>query len=164
MLSRNVIAGVDAARYFLLRATPFGDDGDFSNEAVIQRHNDELANKLGNLVSRVSGLIERNGVERTKVKLLEKLNLKEIEKLNDSCQFDKSLNEIFAFVDNCNEYVQDKKPWETKDKKVLFELKESILKIAELLGPFIPDSSGKIIKQFSAKNINKGDILFKKIE
>jgi len=158
------IAGVDAARYFLLRATPFGDDGDFSNEAVIQRYNDELANKLGNLVARVSGLIEKNGVEKTTNSLIKKLKLKEIEKLIDSYQFDKALNEIFAFIDSCNEYVQDKKPWETKDKKVLFELKESILKIAELLGPFIPESSEKIIKQFSAKSIKKGDILFKKIK
>ncbi len=158
------IAGVDAARYFLLRATPFGDDGDFSEEAVVQRYNDELANKLGNLVSRVSGLIEKNGVEKTKVGLLDKLKLNEIEKLIDSYKFDKALNEIFAFIDICNEYVQENKPWETKDKKVLFELKESILKIAELLSPFIPESAEKIIKQFSNKNIKKGDILFKKIE
>ena len=158
------IAGVDAARYFLLRATPFGDDGDFSKGAVVQRYNDELANKLGNLVSRVSGLIEKNGVEKTKVGLLDKLKLNEIEKLIDSYKFDKALNEIFAFIDICNEYVQENKPWETKDKKVLFELKESILKIAELLSPFIPESAEKIIKQFSNKNIKKGDILFKKIE
>lgn len=158
------IAGVDSARYFLCRATPFGDDGDFSEEALIQRHNDELANKLGNLVSRVSSLIERNEIEKTNNKLIKKLKLKEIEKLMETYQLDKALNEIFAFIDKCNEYVQEKKPWETKDKKILFELKESILKIAELLSPFIPDSSEKIIKQFSAKNIKKGDILFKKIE
>jgi len=55
------IAGVDSVRYFLFRATPFGEDGDFSKDVLIQRHNDELANKLGNLVSRVSGLIEKIG-------------------------------------------------------------------------------------------------------
>jgi len=54
-------------------------------------------------------------------------------------------------VDICNEYVQDKKPWETGDKKVLFELVESILKIAELLGPFIPNSSEKIINNLVLK-------------
>ena len=173
------IAGVDSARYFLLRATPFGDDGDFSEQALIDRHNNELANKLGNLVSRVAGLIEKNGVEKSapkgvpsvnedintegKVKLLKKLNLKKIEKLFENYEFDKVLNEIFAFIDICNEYVQNKKPWETKDKKVLYELKESILKIAKLLWPFIPESAEKIKKQFSVKNIKKGEILFKKI-
>ena len=157
------IAGVDSARYFLFRATPFGDDGDFSEKALIKRHNDELANKLGNLVSRVSGLIEKNGIEKCENKLIKKLKLKEIRKLIDELKFDKALNEIFAFIDVCNEYVQNKKPWQTKDKRVLFELKESILEIAKLLSPFIPGSAGKIIKQFSAKKIKKGKILFKKI-
>ncbi|HLC87354.1 MAG TPA: methionine--tRNA ligase [Candidatus Nanoarchaeia archaeon] len=157
------IAGVDSARYFLLRYTPFGQDGDFSEEALVDRHNNELANKLGNLVSRVSGLIERIGVEKTENKLLRKLALGKIEKLMETYEFDKALNEIFAFIDTCNEYVQNKKPWETKDKKVLYELKESVLKIADLLWAFIPETSEKIKRQFSAKKIVKGEILFKKI-
>jgi len=157
------IAGVDSARYFLFRATPFGEDGDFSEKALIQRHNNELANKLGNLVSRVAGLIEKNGVEKTENELIRKLDKKKIAKLFDDLEFDKVLNEIFAFIDVCNEYVQNKKPWETGDKKVLYELKESILEIAKLLWPFIPSTSEKITKQFSATNIKKGEILFKKI-
>jgi methionyl-tRNA synthetase len=157
------IAGVDSARYFLLRNTPFGDDGDFSEQALIDRHNNELADKLGNLVSRVGALIEKNGIEKTKNSLINKLDLKKIKKLFENYELDKVLNEIFAFVDVCNEYVQSKKPWETKDKKVLYELKESILKISELLSPFIPEASEKITKQFSAQNITKGEVLFKKI-
>ena len=153
----------DSLRYTLMRATPFGDDGDFSEKALINRHNNELANKLGNLVSRVAGLIEKNGFEKCENKLLKKLNVKKINKLFESYELDKVLNEIFAFVDICNEYVQNKKPWETKNKKVLYELKESILKIAKLLSPFIPSASEKIKKQFSIKNIKKGEILFKKI-
>jgi methionyl-tRNA synthetase len=156
--------GADAVRYYMMRNIPFGEDGDVSEKGLVERYNNELANKLGNLVSRVSRLIEKNGMEKTDNKLIKKLKIKEIEKLMESYQLDKALNEIFAFIDNCNEYVQNKKPWETKDKKILFELKESILKIAELLSPFIPESSEKIIKQFSAKDIKKGDILFKKIE
>ncbi len=158
------IAGVDSARYFLLRATPFGDDGDFSKEALIKRHNGELANKLGNLILRVSALIEKNRIEKTENKLLRKLKVKQITEFIDNYQFDKALSDIFSFIDVCNEYVQNKKLWETKDKKVLFELKESILKIADLLWPFIPESSEKIKKQFSAKKIKKGEILFKKIK
>ena len=175
------IAGVDAARYFLLRATPFGDDGDFSEKALIDRYNNELADKLGNLVSRVAGLIEKSPFsfltkekalgEREKLnsregenKLIKKLKEKEIEKKVDAFEFDKALNLIFEFVDECNEYVQKNKIWETKDEKQLFELKEAILKIAELLWPFIPSSSEKIKKQFSAKEIKKGDVLFRKVE
>ncbi len=172
--------GSDSIRYFVCRNFVFGQDGDFSERALVQRHNDELANKLGNLVSRVSGLIEKNSEEKCENKLLKKLNEKKIEKLFENYEFDKVLNEIFSFIDVCNEYVQNKKPWETsrkpevssssflekerKNKKVLYELKESILKIAELLWPFIPESSEKIKKQFSAKKIKKGEILFKKID
>ncbi len=157
------IAGVDSARYFLFRATPFGEDGDFSEQALIDRHNNELADKLGNLVSRVSALVEKYGFEKTENKLIKKLNAKKIEELFEGYEFDKVLNEIFAFIDICNEYVQNKKPWETGDKKILYELKESILEIAKLLWPFIPESSEKITKQFSAKKIKKGEVLFKKI-
>jgi len=158
--------GADSIRYFVARHFPFatGEDGDFSEKALVDRHNNELANKLGNLVSRVSGLIEKYGVEKTSNKLIKKINEKKIEKLMENYEIDKALNEIFAFIDRCNEYVQEKKPWETKDKKVLYELKESILKISELLGPFIPESAEKIKKQFNAKKIIKGEPLFIKIE
>ena len=91
------------------------------------------------------------------------LNLKKIEKLFNNYEFDKVLNEIFSFIDSCNEYVQKNKIWETKDKKKLYELKESILKISELLFPFLPETSEKIKKQFSAKKIKKSEILFRKI-
>lgn len=171
------IAGVDSARYFLFRNTVFGEDGDFSEQALIDRHNNELANKLGNLISRVSSLIEKNGIEKCENKLLKKLKLKEIEGLFEGFEFDKVLNEIFAFIDICNEYVQNKKPWETKDEKVLYELADSIKAIAILLFPFIPSTSEKIAKQFgfdikienikkllNEKNkIVKGEILFQKI-
>lgn len=157
------IAGVDSARYFLLRNTSFGDDGDFSEKALIDRHNNELADKLGNLVSRVATLIDKNGVEKTKNLLFEKFDIKKVENLFETYELDKVLNEIFAFIDICNEYVQNKKPWETGDKKVLYELKESILEISKLLSPFIPETSEKITKQFTAKKITKGEVLFKKI-
>jgi len=153
----------DSVRYALLRCSVF-EDSDFNEEILIERHNGELANKLGNLVSRVGGLIEKNSTEKCDVKLLKKLNEKKITKHFEKFELDKALSEIFAFIDVCNEYVQEKKPWETKDKKVLYELKEAILKIAELLWPFIPESSEKIKKIFSGKKITKPEALFKKIE
>ena len=171
------IAGVDSARYFLFRAAPFGDDGDFSEKILIDRHNNELADKLGNLVSRVSALAEKYGFEKTENKLLKELKFKEIEKLFKNYEFDKVLNEIFGFIDECNEYVQHKRPWETKDKKVLYEAADSIKAIAILLSPFIPETSEKIARQFGFKielneikkplneknKIVKGEVLFRKI-
>ncbi len=157
------IAGVDSARYFLLRATPFGEDGDFSEKELIARHNNELADKLGNLVSRVAGLIENTKLEKCENRLIKKLKIKEIENKIDNYEFDKALNLIFEFIDICNEYVQKNELWKSRDGKKLFELKESILKIAKLLWAFIPSSSEKIKKQFSEENIKRGEILFRKI-
>jgi methionyl-tRNA synthetase len=107
---------------------------------------------------------------------LKKLKLKEIENLMNNFELDKALNEIFAFIDACNEYVQNKKPWETQDKKVLYELCDSIKAIGILLWPFIPNVSEKLTKQFGFKitlkeiekplkvsKIKKEEILFRKI-
>lgn len=170
--------GIDSVRYSLLKC-PIFVDSDFSEEILINRHNNELANKLGNLISRVSALIEKYGIEKTENKLIKKLKLKDIEKYFDSYELDKALNLIFEFVDLCNVYVQEKKPWETKDKRILYELADSIKAIAILLYPFIPLTSEKIAKQFnfdieykniqknlkseSFNKIRKEEVLFKKI-
>ena len=166
----------DALRYFLMRNIPFGEDGDFSEKVLVERHNNELANKLGNLVSRVTGLAEKSGVKKTENRLLKKLNFKKIENLVENYEFDKTLNEIFAFIDICNEYIQNKKPWETKDKKILYELLDSIKAVAILLWPFIPSTSERIAKHLgfeikfenikkplNIKKVKKSKILFKKI-
>lgn len=168
--------GVDAIRYYFTRNFVFGEDGDFNEDVLVTKYNGELVNKLGNLVSRVSSLAEKNGIEKTDNKLLKKLKLKQISKLIDSFEFDKALNDIFAFIDVCNEYVQDKKPWETGDKKVLYELVDSIKAIAILLSPFIPGTSEKISQSFGFKldykeiekpitvrKIKKGENLFVRV-
>ena len=167
----------DSIRYYIARNFVFGEDGDFSEEKLKEKHNNELANKLGNLISRISTLAERYGLEKCENKLLEKLRLKEIEKLIENYELDKALNLIFEFIDICNQYVQDKKPWETHNKKVLYELADSIKSITILLYSFIPESCEKIAKTFGFEikslkdidkplkvgKINKSEILFKKI-
>jgi methionyl-tRNA synthetase len=177
----------DSIRYSLLRCSVF-DDSDYSEDILIERHNNELANKLGNLVSRVSALAEKNQLQKTPNTLIKKLKLKQIEKHMDNYELDKALSEIFAFIDVCNEYIQSKKPWEAKTKseianakKVLYELSDSIKAISILLWPFIPNTSEKIAKNFNFKieqkqiskqiskplavsKIKKADILFQKIE
>ncbi len=154
----------DSIRYYLCRSFVFGQDGDFSEKALINRHNDELGNKLGNLVSRISALAEKYGIEKTTNNLVKKLTKNKIAKLIDSYKFDKALNEIFSFVDICNEYVQSQKPWKTKDRKVLFELVDSIREVAKLLSPFIPKSTDKISEIFESDEIKKAPVLFEKID
>lgn len=174
--------GSDTIRYFVCRHFPFaeGKDGDFSEKALIERHNNELANKWGNLVSRTTGLIERNGIEKCENSLKKKLDLEKIKKLFENYEIDKVLNEVFSFIDFCNEYLQEKKPWETKDKKILYEVADSIRIISILLWPFMPSSSEKVAENFGFKvgfnsfeeieedlkfsEIKKGEVLFRKIE
>lgn len=169
--------GTDSLRYFFIRTIPFGDDGDFNEHGLIARHNSELADKLGNLVSRISALAEKYGIEKTTNKLLKKLELKKIEKNINSYELDKALNLIFEFIDSCNSHVQENELWKTHDKKKLYELADSIKAIAILLWPFIPDSCEKIAKQFNfelkfseikkpykVQKISKAEILFKKVE
>ena len=152
---------VDSVRYSLLKCSVF-EDSDYSEEILIERHNSELANKLGNLVSRVSTLAEKYGTEKTENKLVKKLKVKEIESLLDSYELDKALALIFEFIDECNLYVQENKIWETGDKKKLYELVESIKEAAFYLSPFIPETAEKIQNIFKGK-IKKSEILFKKI-
>ncbi len=155
--------GTDSVRYALLRCSVF-EDSDFSEEILIERHNKELANKLGNLVSRVSALAEQNGIKKIENNLIKRLKIKEIEKCMENYEIDKALSLIFEFIDNCNEYIQEKKPWETKDKKVLYELVDSIREISKYLSCFIPETSERIDKIFKTDKIKKAEVLFKKID
>ena len=169
--------GSDSVRYFLMRNISFGQDGDVSEQALADRHNNELANKLGNLISRVSALAEKYGIEKCENKLVKKLKLKEIEKCMENYELDKALNLIFEFIDACNFYVQENKIWETQDKKQLYQLADSIKAISILIFPFMPSSCEKIAETFNFKieslkqlkeqlkesKIKKADVLFRKI-
>ncbi|MFH1291240.1 MAG: methionine--tRNA ligase [archaeon] len=181
--------GADSVRYFCLRQFPFatGDDGDFSEKALIQRHNDELANKLGNLVSRTSALAEKYGIEKLDNNDFEKAYdsiklFNEVNKLIENYEIDKALNKIFEFIDKLNKYIQDKKPWEIKDEKklesqeIIYNLLQGIKTATILLFPFIPETCEKIAKHFKFKisfekinkpiknlNLKKIEVLFKRI-
>lgn len=166
----------DIVRYSLLKCSVF-EDSDYSEETLIDRNNSELANKLGNLISRVSALAEKYGIEKTSPSVLDSsIVTKKVSQYFDSLEFDKALNEIFAFIDSCNEFIQNEKPWETQNTKVLYELSNAIKDFTILLSPFIPESAEKISQTFnfdlSLKSLNsplkispikKSEILFKKI-
>ncbi len=162
--------GADAVRYSLLRCSVF-EDSDYSEEILIERYNNELANKLGNLVSRVAGLIEKADVDVHVSNIVE-----EVSDLIDRFEFDKALNSIFAFIDTLNQFIQNKKLWENKNKKDIYELVSGIRVVTVLLWPFIPETSEEIARRFGFKislkeldrplkatKIKKGEILFRKI-
>ena len=174
----------DVVRYSLLRGSVF-EDFDYSEEILIERNNNELANSLGNLVSRVLTLAEKNAIPVNKMpldkNLTAELKLKDIVNYMETYELNNALKEIFRFVNEANKHVNEKRPWELKDKKlekVLYNLLESIRIIAILTSPFLPTTAGKINEQLGVKlgslkdckfglvkeyNVKKGEILFKKI-
>ena len=162
--------GVDAVRYYALREVPFGNDGNFSEEALITRTNTDLANNLGNLVNRTismshkyfEGIISNpQDVEDIDNELIKSvLALKDIveEKMN-SLKVNEAIDEIMEVLKKCNKYIDDTTPWilaknETKQDRlatVLYNLLESIRICAILLSPYIPTTSEKIFKELNTK-------------
>ena len=143
--------GSDALRYFLIREIPVHEDGDFNEEALKNRLNNELANDLGNLISRTQSLVVKHCQGKIPEgepdgELVEKLNLKKIEKHMKIYELHHALATIWDFVHEVNKYINERKPWENaKDRnEVLYNVLDAIRIIGILLSPFIPETSGKI--------------------
>ncbi|MBI2459230.1 MAG: methionine--tRNA ligase [Parcubacteria group bacterium] len=159
--------GVDAARYLIMSATAFGHDGDIGWEKFNDKYNADLANGLGNLVARVSNLLEKN---KLALKLKINSDKKLVKAYKDSLEnfkFDEALKLLWQKMRSADEFLSHKKPWKMLDSKkiknILQPLAQDILNAASLLKPFMPTVSEKIIKQFTAKEIKKGEVLFPRI-
>lgn len=157
--------GVDAFRYFLLREIPFGQDGDFSRSALIGRINGELANGIGNLVSRSLGMIEKYLAGKTpepgqfepsdeNIRQRAFDTARQVEREMSEFAFSKALVAIWDFIALVNKYVDDSAPWtlaksgnEERLSTVLWTLAESIRVISLLLYPFIPESAEETWKK-----------------
>ncbi|MFA6106395.1 MAG: methionine--tRNA ligase [Patescibacteria group bacterium] len=159
--------GTDALRYYLLaEITPF-EDGDFSFDKFEKKYSADLANGLGNLVSRTATLLEKNGIEldlaKAKDKELERRWNDEMEKF----QFDQALKIIWEKIAESDAFLSEKAPWKMKGKdeimEVLKPVAKNILNIGRLLLPFLPETAEKIVRQFGEKQIKKEDPLFPRI-
>ncbi|MEK6932319.1 MAG: methionine--tRNA ligase [Nanoarchaeota archaeon] len=148
----------DAIRYYLIKEIPLGEDGNFSEEALKARLNNELANDLGNLVSRVLSLSERRAKEIKKrtvnKQLSSSLDLKKISKFIAEFSLHEALSEIMSIAKGCNRYINQEKVWEKNGEELekdIYNLLESVRIISILLSPFIPDTSKKISEQLGIK-------------
>jgi len=154
--------GTDALRYFCLaKISPF-QDGDFSEEKLKDAYNSDLANGLGNLVSRVAKLAEKHHLTPTE----EILELDEkVRQALDEFKFNEALSIIWRWISEADQEINRTKPWELEEieaKKVLTDLCQRIVTIAHNLQPFLPNTSEKILLQFSGE-IKSGSPLFPRI-
>lgn len=160
----------DVVRYYLLREIPFGADGDFSHERLKERYNSDLANGLGNLVSRVLNMIEKFAPEFsppyeggvTPPPAGAGWSLTEVSSHIESLAFDKALETIWQAIAQADQLIEQTKPWEMVKRgdtkqvtDILQQLYVTLVAINEHLAPFMPETHEKLTKLLTARPLKK---------
>jgi methionyl-tRNA synthetase len=169
--------GLDPVRYFLLREVPFGNDGDFSNRAMVNRINGELANELGNLAQRTLAQVNKNcgaqvpvagpmnGEDETLLEAAAAL-LPHVRDAIERQQFHEALEAIWQVVRAANGYIDKQAPWALRKTDparmgtVLYVLIDAIRRVALLLQPFMPDSIARMLDQLAVPEVARGFAFF----
>lgn len=169
--------GVDPVRVFLFREVPFGQDGDFSMTSFINRYNSDLANNIGNLLSRTLNMAAKNigelpeKIEGNYPLLAQATDVeKNIAAAYEQLAFDKVLETVYGYASELNKLVNDKKPWEMAKtdpegaKQILLELVACQRKVALWLEPFMPTIAKEMQKRLAPGKIEKYAPLFPRLE
>jgi len=182
--------GTDAVRYFLLREIPPTEDGDFTYQKFEGRYNSDLASGIGNLVSRVITMAAKSNskfqilkepvraagrregwspkqISNPKFKTITNKTWKNYRKALNEFKFNEALISIWELISFCDKYIEKERPWEEskKQKEVIDNLLFAINNIAEMLQPFLPETSEKIFKNIRqlAEKTKKAKPLFPRI-
>lgn len=168
--------GADALRYYFLREVPAGEDGDFTEEALVERANADLADGIGNLLNRVSTLVHKHfGGNIPKPTTFQAVDndlikqsdiVKDVDNLMREYEWHKAVEKVWEFVRYCNKYLSFTTPWKVDDKErlatILYSLVESIRILAILSSSFIPSTAEKVATQLGQKITSLKDATFSK--
>ncbi|MFA5134387.1 MAG: methionine--tRNA ligase [Patescibacteria group bacterium] len=164
--------GVDATRYLLLSQFPFGQDGDIKRSLFKEKYNADLANNLGNLVSRVLNMIEKYAGGVIPAQVPSPIYLEHSDEKIEQLQFDLVLNELWQAIDQANQLIDENEPWkmaQDESKKagldvLLGQLAAFLMDCAVAIRPFMPSTGEKIIGSLMSPRIEKGDPLFQRLK
>ncbi len=165
------VYGSDATRYLILSQFPFGQDGDVKESLFTEKYNSDLANGLGNLVSRTSNLMEKFNVKTDDAIVRnDGIDTDNIEVSIKNYFFDAALKNIFGIVYKANKYLDENAPWkmggdQSEKRQEVLQVTANWLKlIARYIYPFMPITSRRITKQFAGPLVSKSDSFFPRID
>lgn len=159
---------VDTLRFYLLRDVPYGEDGDATLERIKERHNNDLAAGLGNLAQRVLSMVKRYEIEKDEKNGLNQEEIDKIHQLTEKYKFQEALSGIWELIARVNKNIAEFEPWNLAKEGKTDQLQEflsksywQVLDIADLINPFLPETSEEIKKQAQSLELEP---IFKKVE